>query len=148
VPVVLPGRSGVIRAYNGATFAGAPSAAQDGQPAGMDTIGYRRRQRRHSSALGVAIVRAYPLTRPSPPVSTRRVIYCVIPRELESELLERMTEHYRENPNVEVIIDRRHGGPNERRRGPAGTVDERRLVRDRRRPRAPGTFPRTDAFET
>lgn len=92
--------------------------------------------------------RAYPLTRRPPPVSTSGVIYCVIPRELEGELLDRMTEHYRENPNVEVIVDRRHGGPNERRHGRAGVGDERRIVRDRRRARAAGTFPRTEAFES
>ena len=45
------------------------------------------------------------------------MIYCVIPRELEGELLERMTEYYRGNPEVEVIIDRRDGGSNDRRHG-------------------------------
>ena len=75
------------------------------------------------------------------------MIYCVIPPELEEELLPRMVEYYRDNPNVEVIVDRRHGGPNERRHGRAGVGDERRIVRDRRRARAAGTFPRTDAFE-
>jgi hypothetical protein len=126
---------------------GAPSDEQEGHPAGIETIGYLRRQRRHSSALGVAMVRAYPLTRRARPVSTRGVIYCVIPRELEDELFERMTHHYADNPNVEVIIDRRHGGPNERRHGRTGGVDERRVVRDRRRARVPGEFPRTDAFD-
>ena len=81
-------------------------------------------------------------------MSTSWVIYCVIPRELEDELLERMTEHYAENPNVQVIVDRREGRENDRRRGPGDTVDERRETRDRRRPRALGTFPRIDAFET
>jgi hypothetical protein len=80
-------------------------------------------------------------------VSTSWVIYCVIPRELEDELLERMTAHYAENPNVEVIVDRREGGANDRRHGAAGVVDERRETRDRRRPRALGTFPRIDAFD-
>ena len=80
-------------------------------------------------------------------MSTSWVIYCVIPRELESELLDRMTEHYAENPNVEVIVDRRHGGENDRRRGEGDVVDERRQTRSRRRPRALGTFPRIDAFD-
>jgi hypothetical protein len=80
-------------------------------------------------------------------VSTSWVIYCVIPRELEDELLERMTAHYAENPNVEVIVDRREGGANDRRHGAGGVVDERRETRDRRRPRALGTFPRIDAFD-
>jgi hypothetical protein len=75
------------------------------------------------------------------------VIYCVIPRELEGELLERMTEHYAGNPNVEVIVDRREGGENDRRRAAEGAQDERRQTRDRRRPRALGTFPRIDAFD-
>ena len=72
------------------------------------------------------------------------MIYCVIPRELEDELFQRMTEHYRDNPNVEVILDRRDSAANERRHGDA-PHDERRQVRDRRRARAAGTFPRTDA---
>jgi hypothetical protein len=75
------------------------------------------------------------------------MIYCVIPRELEGELLERMQEHYRDNPDVEVIIDRRYGGPNDRRRGEGQVTDERRVTRDRRRQRAVGTFPRIEAFD-
>ncbi len=54
-----------------------------------------------------------------------------------------MTEYYRDNPDVEVIVDRRAG----RRRPPRGegaVRDERRVTRDRRRPRAMGTFPRID----
>jgi hypothetical protein len=72
------------------------------------------------------------------------VIYCVIPRELEQELLPRMRDHYRDNTGVEVIVDRRHGGASERRRGGGGAPDERRVVRDRRRARIPGTFPSVD----
>ena len=74
-------------------------------------------------------------------MSTSWVIYCVIPRELEAELLDRMTEHYAGNPNVQVIVDRREGGANDRRRGADDVADERRETRDRRRPRALGTFP-------
>ena len=72
------------------------------------------------------------------------MIYCVIPRELEDELLERMTEYYRDNPEVEVILDRRDGAANDRRHGETTTADNRRITRDRRRPRAAGTFPRVD----
>jgi hypothetical protein len=72
------------------------------------------------------------------------MVYCVIPRELEDELLERMTEYYRNNPEVEVIMDRRDGATNDRRRGETITGDNRRVTRDRRRPRAAGTFPRVD----
>jgi hypothetical protein len=75
------------------------------------------------------------------------VIYCVIPRELEEELLPRMVEYYRDNPNVEVIVDRR-ARAGDRRSGAQGTPDERRQIRDRRRPRAMGTFPRAEAFDT
>ena len=71
------------------------------------------------------------------------MIYCVIPRELESELLEKMSAYYRDNPNVTVIVDRR-GGPDRRRALGLVDKDERRIVRDRRRARAVGTFPTTD----
>jgi hypothetical protein len=72
------------------------------------------------------------------------VIYCVIPRELESELFDKLTEYYKDNPNVTVIVDRR-GGANRRKRGEdAGEFTEKRQTRDRRRARIPGTFPGTD----
>jgi hypothetical protein len=74
------------------------------------------------------------------------VIYCVIPLELEDELYEKLVEYYRDNPNVEVIVDRRTG-PDRRRGEEPDQYKERRETRDRRRPRAPGTFPRTEAFE-
>jgi len=74
------------------------------------------------------------------------MIYCVIPPELESELLPRMTEYYRDNPNVEVIVDRR-ARAGDRRAGAAAAQDERRELRDRRRPRAMGTFPAVEAFD-
>ena len=68
------------------------------------------------------------------------MIYCVIPTELEDELYDRLVEHYRANPNVQVIVDRRS---DDRRAGEIDVdpeVAERRLTRDRRRAR-PGTFP-------
>jgi hypothetical protein len=74
------------------------------------------------------------------------MIYCVIPRELEEELLPRMLEYYRDNPNVEVIVDR-PARAGDRRAGEQGAPDERRQIRDRRRPRAMGTFPRAEAFD-
>ena len=37
------------------------------------------------------------------------MIYCVIPRELEAELFDKMVEYYKDNPNVTVIVDRRDG---------------------------------------
>ena len=72
------------------------------------------------------------------------MIYCVIPRELENELYEKMVEYYRDNPNVTVIIDRREG-PDPRTGQADGSFKERREIRDRRRARVPGTFPDTDA---
>jgi hypothetical protein len=74
------------------------------------------------------------------------MIYCVIPPELESELLPRMAEYYRDNPNVEVIIERRARAGDRRADGEGGS-DDRRELRDRRRPRAMGTFPPTEAFD-
>jgi hypothetical protein len=74
------------------------------------------------------------------------VIYCVIPPELADELYEKMVEYYKDNPNVTVIIDRREG--KDRRAGkPAGEFKEKRQIRDRRRARAPGTFPATPGEE-
>jgi hypothetical protein len=58
------------------------------------------------------------------------VIYCVIPPELADELFDKLVEYYKDNPNVEVIIDRRTG-------------PDRRVER----PRAPGTFLPADAPE-
>jgi hypothetical protein len=72
------------------------------------------------------------------------VIYCVIPLELEAELFEKMVEYYKENPNVEVILDRRDG-PDRRDGQENGSFRERRETRDRRRRRAAGTFPEIDA---
>jgi hypothetical protein len=69
------------------------------------------------------------------------VIYCVIPRELADELYDKMVEYYKDNPNVTVIIDRREGNDRRRSRGSG----EQRRIRDRRRQRAPGTFPDTEA---
>jgi hypothetical protein len=74
------------------------------------------------------------------------VIYCVIPRELEDELFDKMVEYYKDNPNVTVIVDRREGP--DRRAGEGDLtpeIKERRQTRDRRRPRVTGTFADTDA---
>ena len=74
------------------------------------------------------------------PTIRNRMIYCVIPRELEDELYDKMVEYYKDNPNVTVIVDRREG--DDRRQG--REYGGKRLIRDRRRARAPGTFPDTD----
>jgi hypothetical protein len=69
------------------------------------------------------------------------MIYCVIPRELEAELFDKMVDYYKDNPNVTVIVDRREGP--DRRKGKS--YGGKREIRDRRRVRIPGTFPETDA---
>jgi len=71
------------------------------------------------------------------------MIYCVIPRELADQLYDKMVDYYADNPNVQVIIDRREG-PDRRHGKDAGG---QRVLRDRRRRRIPGTFPDTDAPE-
>jgi hypothetical protein len=71
------------------------------------------------------------------------VIYCVIPPELKDELYDKLVEHYKDNPNVEVIVDRRSGPDRRQGEAPEG-MKERRTTRDRRRPRIPGTFPEVD----
>jgi hypothetical protein len=74
------------------------------------------------------------------------VIFCVIPRELEADLFEKMVEYYKDNPNVTVIVDRREG-PDRRDRRADAAFEEQRQIRDRRRPRVPGTFADTDLPE-
>ena len=69
------------------------------------------------------------------------MIYCVVPQALADELYDRMVEYYRDDPNVEVIIDRR-SGPDRRSGGESGG---NRTIRDRRRARATGSFPTVDA---
>jgi hypothetical protein len=72
------------------------------------------------------------------------MIYCVVPDELEGDLLDRLTAYYAADPNVEVIVERRHA---ERRglRGIETTQAPRRERRDRRRSRVPGEFPALEA---
>jgi hypothetical protein len=71
------------------------------------------------------------------------MIYCVVPRELEAELYDKLVDYYKDNPNVTVIVDRREG-PDRRKGKSAGG---KREVRDRRRARIPGTFPETEPSE-
>jgi hypothetical protein len=74
------------------------------------------------------------------------MIYCVIPPELKDELYDKLVEYYKDNSNVEVIVDRRTG-PDRRRERASAEVMEQRKTRDRRRGRVPGTFPSTDLPE-
>jgi len=69
------------------------------------------------------------------------MVYCVVPRELETELLDRLTAYYADDPDVTVIVERRDG--ERRARRPRGEpVPQQRELRDRRRRRAVGEFPR------
>ncbi len=67
------------------------------------------------------------------------MIYCVVPQELAPELYDKLADYYADDPNVEVIIDRRQG---ERRTDADG--GGQRLQRVRRRARIPGEFPQID----
>lgn len=64
------------------------------------------------------------------------MIYCVVPQALEEELYDRLFDYYRDDPHVEVIIDRRAQG------GEPGTHES---FSDRRRRRAKGSFPSIEA---
>jgi len=67
------------------------------------------------------------------------MIYCVVPEALAGELYDRLRDYYAEDPNVEVIIDRRRS---ERRE--TGSGGGNRARRDRRRARVPGELPEID----
>lgn len=63
------------------------------------------------------------------------MIYCVVPRPLAAELYDRLADYYRDDPNVEVIVDRRAQG---------GNPGDHAAHADRRRQRVKGTFPAID----
>ena len=64
------------------------------------------------------------------------MIYCVVPEALADDLLDKLTGYYASDPNVTVIVDRRHASRRE-----SGSGGGKREVRDRRRPRIPGELP-------
>ena len=64
--------------------------------------------------------------------------YSVVPRELQSELLERLAAHYADDPEMTVIVDRRQGERRQRRT--PDTAVPQRVTRDRRRRRVNGDF--------
>jgi hypothetical protein len=79
------------------------------------------------------------------------MIYCVVPAALSDQLYDKLVDYYKDEPNVEVIIDRRS---KERRKEPDRRAERRddtapanedqlprRTIRDRRNRRAPGSFP-------
>jgi hypothetical protein len=66
------------------------------------------------------------------------MIYCVVPKPLAGELLEKLTEHYKDDDNVRVIVERREFDRRARHGGGAAADAERRVIRDRRRARVAG----------
>jgi hypothetical protein len=82
------------------------------------------------------------------------VIYQVVPIEAGEELYNKLVEHYRDEPNVTVILDRRKS---DRRRQRArtgaatpaqadGRTAEQRQIRDRRRRRVVGELSRVQTY--
>jgi hypothetical protein len=67
-----------------------------------------------------------------------KMIYCVIPPELADDLFDKLSEYYKDNPNVKVIIDRRDG------KKASAKSSEPSKDSERRRTRIPGTFPGID----
>jgi hypothetical protein len=67
------------------------------------------------------------------------MIYCVIPEALAENLYDKLTDYYRDEPGVEVIVERRK----QERRDRGSTGGGQRVIRDRRR-RRPGMFGRTE----
>ena len=65
------------------------------------------------------------------------VIYSVVPEELADEMYDKLVAYYADDPNVEVIIDRRRSG---RPSGGPPTADES-VFRGRRRARVMGDLP-------
>jgi hypothetical protein len=84
-------------------------------------------------------VRVQHLRERARPVSWVAMIYCVVPRPLADTLYPQLVEHYKDDLNVTVIVDRREFDRRARRgRSDAAGGDQRRVVRDRRRARVAG----------
>lgn len=65
------------------------------------------------------------------------MIYCVVPPELGEDTFNRLVEHYKDNPNVKVILERRRA--ERRSKTPQDTQDHpARTLRDRRQ-KTPGS---------
>lgn len=71
------------------------------------------------------------------------MIFCVVPKPLESELYPKLTEYYEHDKNVTVIVDRRESDRRARRGATpvAEEIKQRRIIRDRRRARVAGDLP-------
>jgi hypothetical protein len=68
------------------------------------------------------------------------MIYCVVPKPLTETLYPKLTEHYSDDENVTVIVERREFDRRARsgRTSAASEGAQRRVVRDRRRARVAG----------
>jgi hypothetical protein len=67
------------------------------------------------------------------------MIYSVVPESLAEELYPKLVEHYRDDENVTVILERRTADRRARLgASPDPAVLQRRVVRDRRRARVAG----------
>jgi hypothetical protein len=64
------------------------------------------------------------------------MIYCVVPKALAGDLYDKLADYYRDEPNVEVIVDRR---------GQGGKPGDHPGFEDRRRRRPRGSFPVIEA---
>lgn len=70
------------------------------------------------------------------------MIYSVVPKPMADELYPKLLEHYKDNENVTVIVDRRKADRRSRNSGSAdASIRQQRVVRDRRRARVPGELP-------
>jgi hypothetical protein len=71
------------------------------------------------------------------------MIYCVVPRPLADELYPKLVDHYADEENVTVIVDRREFDRRARYGHSGADADgrQRRVVRDRRRARVAGDLP-------
>ena len=67
-------------------------------------------------------------------------IYCVVRPELGTDVYDSMVAYYADDPEVEVIMERRTA--ERRSRDGAEDGSDQRVVRDRRRRLVPGDFPR------
>jgi len=66
-------------------------------------------------------------------------MYCVVPEALAEDLYPKLVEHYADEPNVTVVVERRRADRRARRDTQVDPeLRQRRVVRDRRRARVPG----------
>ncbi len=68
------------------------------------------------------------------------MIYCVVPKPLADTLYPKLVEHYRDDENVTVIVERREFDRRARNGSTSAQADgqQRRVIRDRRRARVAG----------